>query len=179
MMLIMDYEFEIFTPPCEPGAERFAAKARLNVDISDVFPYLNATLGGAAYSPAAPALTWKESGHTFAFHPYELLVSNVDDRLSAEKEIEELIHLVNGTWERREEIDPDFETHQRPLPLAVYRLLPHTNCKACGEPTCYTFALKLIAAQKSLGDCLALSEPEQQPNYIELQNMFPTTPAIE
>lgn len=35
-MLIEQYELDVFTPPCEPGAERFAAKALLTVDISAV-----------------------------------------------------------------------------------------------------------------------------------------------
>ena len=42
-MLIENYDLEIFTPPCDPGAERYAARARLTVDISEVLPYLNAT----------------------------------------------------------------------------------------------------------------------------------------
>ncbi len=46
-MLIEHYDLDVFTPPCEPGAERFAAIARLVVDISEALPYLNATLRGA------------------------------------------------------------------------------------------------------------------------------------
>jgi len=176
MMLILDYDFEVFTPPCDPGAERFAAKAKLKVDINEVLPYLNATLRGAVYNPASPALTWKKGGHSLAFHPYEIAISNMEDRQAAEKEIEGLIDLVNRTWERREEIDPDFETHQRPTHMAVYKLLPLTNCKACGEPTCYTFALKLIASQKSLSECPALSDPDHQKNYADLHNMLPEVP---
>ena len=49
-MLVEDYDLEIFTPPCDPGAERYAARARLTVDISAVLPYLNATLRGGAGS---------------------------------------------------------------------------------------------------------------------------------
>ncbi len=32
-MLIENYDLQILTPPCEPGAERFMAKARLIADI--------------------------------------------------------------------------------------------------------------------------------------------------
>ncbi len=82
-MLIEHYDLEIFTPPCDPGAERFSAKARLMVDISAVLPYLNATLRGAVYTPAAAALIWKKAGHNIAFHAYEIGVSNVEDRDAA------------------------------------------------------------------------------------------------
>ncbi len=177
-MLIETYDLEVFTPPCEPGAERYAARARLNVDISAVLPYLNATLRGAVYLPEARALTWKKGGHNIAFHPYEIATSNVEDRAGAEKELRGLIDLLNRTWERRAEITPDHTTHQRPTPLAVYKLLPQTNCKRCGEPTCYTFAIKLAAAQKQIADCPPLSEEPYAAKRSALQAIVIEAPAI-
>ncbi len=56
-MLIDNYDLEVSTPPCEPGAERFSATAHLTVDISEILPYLNATLRGAIYHSEANALT--------------------------------------------------------------------------------------------------------------------------
>lgn len=177
-MLIETYDVEVFTPPCEPGAERFAARARLKVDISAVLPYLNATLRGAVYLPEAGALTWKKGGHNIAFHDYEVATSNAEDREGAEKELRGLIDLVNRTWERRAEITPDYQTRQRPTPLAVYKLLPQTNCKQCGEPTCYTFAIKLAAAQKQIAACKPLAEPQYAEKLAALQAIVIEAPAI-
>ncbi len=177
-MLIEHYDLEVFTPPCEPGAERFSAIARLAVNISEVLPYLNATLRGAVYHKEANALTWRKAGHLVAFHPYEIALSNATDRQEAEKELRSLIDLVNRTWERRAEITPDYETHQRPTPMAIFKLLPQTNCKACGEPTCYTFAIKLAAAQKKLKDCPPLWEAAYAANLAALQEIVIEAPAI-
>jgi ArsR family metal-binding transcriptional regulator len=177
-MLIEDYDVEVFTPPCEPGAERFAARARLIVDITGVLPYLNATLRGAVYNPAAQALTWKKGGHNIAFHAYEIATSNVEDRDAAEKELHGLIALVNRTWERREEITPDHEIHQRPTPMAIFNLLPKTNCRECGEPTCFTFALKLVASQVSVEACPLLSEPENTNKLASLRAIIMDAPSI-
>lgn len=177
-MLVDDYELEVFTPPCEPGAERFAARALLKVDISAVLPYLNATLRGAIYHSGANALTWKKGGHNIAFHSYEIATSNVEDRENAEKEIKALIELLNRTWERRSEIQPDTTTRQRPTPMGVYQLLPKTNCKQCGEPTCWIFALKLIAGQKKVTECPALDEPQLASNLASLQVLLVDFPAI-
>jgi ArsR family metal-binding transcriptional regulator len=177
-MLIKDYDLDVFTPPCEPGAERFSAVARLTTDISEVLPYLNATLRGAVYSRAAKALTWKKGGHNVAFHAYEIATSNVEDREAAMKEVEGLVKLVNRTWERRAEITPDHETHQRPTPMAVYKLLPQTNCKKCGEPTCFSFALKLAASQRKIADCTALFEPAYADRLAALQAIVIEAPAI-
>lgn len=164
-MLIEKYDLDVFTPPCEPGAERFSAIARLVADIHEVLPYLNATLRGAVYNAGAPALTWKKSGHNIAFHPDRIAVSNVPDRDAAIQEIEGLVKLVNRTWERRAEIEPSYEIRRRPGMMEIYKLLPRTNCKACGEASCFVFANKLVAGQVQLLSCPVLNEPQ----YADLQ----------
>lgn len=178
-MLIEKYDLEVSTPPCEPGAERFSAVARLVTDIREALPYLNATLRGAVYDAAAPALTWKKAGHNVAFHPYQIAVSNVEDRDAAIEEVEGLIRLVNRAWERRAEIEPDYEMRRRPGPMDIYNLLPRTNCKACGQPTCYTFALKLTLGQVELTGCPVLQEPEYAGHWAQLLGLLPENmPAI-
>lgn len=177
-MLIEHYDLDVFTPPCEPGAERFSAIARLTVDISEVLPYLNATLRGAVYHRTANALTWKKGGHNLAFHAYQIATSNVEDYDAAVKEIDGVVKLINRTWERRSEIAPDTETRQRPPLMTVYKLLPQTNCKQCGEPTCYSFAIKLVAAQKKLADCPLLTESQYAVRLTALQDIVIDAPAI-
>lgn len=177
-MLIDRYDLEVFTPPCEPGAERYSAKALLAVDISEVLPYLNATLRGAVYHPGARALTWKKGGHNIAFHSHEIATSNVADRDTAVKELDGLVALVNRTWARRAEIEPSHKTQQRPAPMAVYKLLPRSNCRQCGEQTCYNFALKLVVGQKMPADCPPLQEPANAPHLAALEALLPGAPAI-
>ena len=133
---------------------------------------------GAIYNQAAQALTWKKGGRTVAFHPYEIDAANLADRDEATKVIEGLIKLVNRTWEKRDQITPSTRTRQRPTPMGVYNLLPKTNCRQCGEPTCWTFALKLISGQKNLGDCPPLLEPAFAPQLANLQDMLGDMPAI-
>jgi ArsR family metal-binding transcriptional regulator len=177
-MLIEHYDLDIFTPPCDPGAERFSAKALLLTDISEALPYLNATLRGAVYTQAAAALTWKKGGHNIAFHTYEIATSNVEDRDAAVSELKGLVDLVNRTWERRDEITPDHTTRQRPTAMAVYKLLPATNCRQCGQPTCWNFALKLVAAQVELAACPPLSEPPYAERLVALEALLVPMPAI-
>ena len=42
--------------------------------------------------------------------------------------------------------------------IQIYQLLPKTNCKECGFPTCLAFAMKLAAKQVALEDCPDVSE---------------------
>ena len=37
--------------------------------------------------------------------------------------------------------------------LQIFKLLPNTNCKKCGYPTCLTFAMKLAAGKETLEKC--------------------------
>ena len=42
--------------------------------------------------------------------------------------------------------------------LQIYKLLPKTNCKECGYPTCLAFGMKLAAKQAELSACPYVSE---------------------
>jgi acetyl-CoA decarbonylase/synthase complex subunit gamma len=42
--------------------------------------------------------------------------------------------------------------------IEIFKLLPKTNCKDCGEPTCLAFAMKLAAGKASLSACPHVSE---------------------
>ena len=45
--------------------------------------------------------------------------------------------------------------------IQIYKMLPKTNCKDCGFPTCLAFAMKLAAKQVELADCPHVSEESQ------------------
>ena len=42
--------------------------------------------------------------------------------------------------------------------IQIYKLLPQTNCKECGFPTCLAFAMKLAAKQVELASCPYVSD---------------------
>lgn len=166
--MIGTYDLVMLTPPCDPGSERLVAKARFGVDITPVLPYLNATLSGGSYMPEANSLTWKDNGHTIVFHSSEIAVSDVDDRADAELAVDGLVALVNRTWEQREEIVPSVAIRHRPTPMAVYKLLPGTNCKECHQAGCWQFALKLVVGEAKTGNCPPLAQPEYASRLTEL-----------
>jgi ArsR family metal-binding transcriptional regulator len=155
-MLLQSYHLDLFAPPCAPGAERWSAKAALDDDIGDALPYLNVTIKRAIYNHAARALTWRMGGHTIAVRPREIAISNLLDKDAAAIETKRIVDLINRTWERRAEITPSIEMRQRLKPMEVYKLLPATNCKECGQPTCFTFALKITAGEVELEQCASL-----------------------
>ncbi len=44
--------------------------------------------------------------------------------------------------------------------LTLQKLLPKTNCKKCGKPTCLAFAIELAKGKRRIEDCPVLMEPD-------------------
>lgn len=44
----------------------------------------------------------------------------------------------------------------------IYKLLPKTNCGACGTPTCFGFATKVAARMERIAACASLTENARQ-----------------
>jgi acetyl-CoA decarbonylase/synthase complex subunit gamma len=42
--------------------------------------------------------------------------------------------------------------------IEIFKLLPKTNCKECGDPTCLAFAMKLAAGKAELNACPYVSD---------------------
>lgn len=170
--MIREYELEVTTPPCDPGAERFSAKAHLKDDISEVLPYLNAIWKGAVYNQKEQALTWRTGGRVIAVRPGEIAVSNLKDRDEAGHVLERLIKRIERVWERRGEIQPSYKRREPPKVLEIYKLLPGGNCQACGQPTCFVFALKVTTGEADISQCEPLFDGSHEEQRMALLEML-------
>jgi 4Fe-4S ferredoxin len=55
--------------------------------------------------------------------------------------------------------------------MEIYKHLPKTNCKECDEPTCMSFAFKIISRERTIEECKPLFEEKyrkQRDNLLEL-----------
>jgi acetyl-CoA decarbonylase/synthase complex subunit gamma len=62
-------------------------------------------------------------------------------------------------------------------PIDVYKLLPRTNCKECGEENCIAFATKLVNREVTLEKCSPLLTKEFEKSYAQLKEML--KPAVK
>lgn len=161
MFIAKDYDLHLETPACEPGAEYWNATARFQDEISEAFPYLNAQWKDAIYSPGAKQLTFRFEGRAVALKSHEITISNLPDRDSATIELEKIIADINRIWMDRENITPRHTPRKRLVAMEVYQLLPQTNCKLCGEPSCFAFASKLTVGEADAEACTPLFGEEQ------------------
>lgn len=57
-------------------------------------------------------------------------------------------------------------------PLDVYKLLPRTNCKECGEENCMAFATKVVNREVPLEKCPPLLTKKYEKSYKQLKEML-------
>jgi acetyl-CoA decarbonylase/synthase complex subunit gamma len=57
-------------------------------------------------------------------------------------------------------------------PIDVYKLLPKTNCKECGEENCLAFATKVVNREVTLEKCKPLLAKMQEKAYKQLKEML-------
>jgi ArsR family metal-binding transcriptional regulator len=170
--LIHSFRLELVAPACIPGSDTWNAKAHLDEDISRVLPYLNAELRDAEYDHHAKVLIWKDQGKGYAFRPHEISGAPVEDREEGYRLLEGLVDLVNNVWKRRHDIEPNFDRRERPNVLALYKLLPRTNCQQCGYPSCMAYAADLREGSTELSQCPELSQQPFLKNKNDLLRLL-------
>ena len=170
-MLIDNYDIEVSTPACDLESSVYMAKATLSVDITDVLPYVNATVEKGEFMPDIPVLVWKEDGRKYALRAHEISVSNIADRDQAGEVVAALVSKLNAVWADRDNLEPSYTTWKKPQVLEVFKLLPRTNCGQCGVPTCMAYAAKLTERKKTLEDCPSMGDAECAEKLVAMRNM--------
>lgn len=161
-MLLKSYYREIFRPECNPSFESVHCIAHLDQDISEVLPYLNAVLGGFEYVNDPPAVLFRSQGKFITVHGRKIAINALKDEAEAHKILEWLKCEINEAWEDRENIEPSYEGAPKPKVLEILKLLPKTNCRECGEPTCMIFAARVTEGAKGPADCPPLGIENNQ-----------------
>ena len=171
-MLLKNYRKEIFRPECNPQFQSLLCFAHLDEDIREVLPYLNTVLGGSGYTQDPPSLMLQIHGRLIALHSRKIAINALKNADEAEKILEWLKREINEAWEKRDEILPSYGVSPKPQPIEILKLLPKTNCKKCGQPTCIVFASLVLQGVKGAQDCPQLTGPDRA-KLVEYLHKFP------
>ena len=155
-VLLRDYQLNISLPVCSRSIETIIATVELSDDIAEVLPYLNAQLKGCTFDPEGSILRFSHNARTFTVYRDRVLIGRTSDAAEAREAMDWLRGFINETNERRQTIEPSYRRGVELKPLQVYKLLPGTNCKECGEPTCFAFAARLLREEAEIAACLPL-----------------------
>jgi len=172
-MFLKDYKLEIFKSKCQADAKGVHCFAHLEQDVSDVLPYLNSVLGGFEYLQDPPAVIFRAQGKLITVHGDKIAVNALKDEIEARKIVEWMKNEINAAWENKENIEPSTEGMPKPGIIEILKLLPKTNCRECGEPTCMVFATKVAEGAKGPEDCpdMGTAQREKLSRYMMQFNL--------
>ena len=171
-MPVHDYVIRMVMSECNLSSEKLNALVELADDIGDLLPYLNTVLSLGDYSHPEKIFTVKRGGHLITFRPRQIAITKLDDEDEAKKVAEDLIHIINETDARRDEIIPMVISKRRVNAIDLFKLLPGKNCGECGEATCLAFAMKLAGGETACGACPQLEKEEFAASRIRLKALL-------
>ena len=160
-MLLNSYKITRILP-CLADPEKIRLVAEVSDEIQEVFPYLNALLKGCIYNHPALTLTIKKDGKLFTLHFRHITLAKIENEKEAEKILKWLKDLINETYEKRDQIEPNYSKGAELKALDIFRLLPGTNCRKCEELTCLAFAVKLVGQEIGIMKCSPLFTGEYE-----------------
>jgi len=94
-MLMKGWTKEISRAECRPAAQTVHYIARLDQNIGEVIPYLNAVLGSFSYIKEPPSVTFRSQDNMISVHADHIAINALQDGEEAEKILRWLQAEVN------------------------------------------------------------------------------------
>jgi ArsR family metal-binding transcriptional regulator len=171
--MLLDHikNFEIFRPKMDSTKEVLHSLATFGADISPAFPYLNAELGGWDYDQPNQVLLLKlADGKWITLHAHEIAIRGARDLEESHALLRWIKGQINDIYERRDQITPRYTSQAKLKIMEILKLLPMTNCQACGYAACMAYAAALREGEITLNDC----PPVWQETYEEKRQKLQT-----
>lgn len=149
-------------PMLRPGSVDdvlMTARFTLDTDISELFPYINAVVQGAAFYEKPLFIKFLLDGLLVALLPEGGAFAPFEEKPQAYAFMERLAAFLNDLYLRRHTIVPNHKKVLQVSVLDVFKLLPGTNCGECGMKTCLAFAAALSKHDAVTDQCPALHSP--------------------
>jgi ArsR family metal-binding transcriptional regulator len=144
--------------PCVADKSRMRFIAHVGGSPAPALPYLNAELPEACYNPKGETLTFMDRYRLITLYPHRVVVAKNDDIVDGWRVLEMMRRRINETWARRGEIEPCYQMREKPPALEIYKRLPKTNCRECGQLTCLAFAVMVHDGEIPASKCRPVFE---------------------
>lgn len=138
----------------------WGAYFRLDNDIREVFPFINGAIAKARYQLRPLHVRFLYQDVVCTLYPVEAMAAPLRGKDHAIDYIDRLIAFLNDLYARRRELTPSYRLYQPPVSVVdIVKMLPLTNCRQCGYPTCMAFAAGIRKGQALPEDCPDFAEP--------------------
>ena len=149
---------DIDTSPCIADPDRIKYMAKITRDLSDVLPALFLSLPNSRLTKSPLTLSFTTQQHNIMMgEKGDLAVTYVKDRDEINYINEKIVELINKAIKynlsHHAKLDSLIEEKRKLTPMTLYELFPKTNCKECGEETCFNYVAKIMSGEKSHEKC--------------------------
>ncbi|MEM2123557.1 MAG: (Fe-S)-binding protein [Candidatus Bathyarchaeia archaeon] len=163
--------------PCLLEPRKLQITARADRPLDDIISILYLAVPHSRYAKAFGSVTFLLEGKLVTVYSSgNISVGCVLREEIAVKLLEKLRDLLEKAfeyYERHGPLDPGLVDNKQKLsPIEIYRHLPKTNCRECGEQGCFPFAVKLSNGEKTLQDCPQIQSPKYNSDKIYLEEML-------
>jgi ArsR family metal-binding transcriptional regulator len=108
-------------------------------------------------------------GKWITLHPQKIALRGARDLEECHALLAWIKGQINDIYARRETITPRYVSQAGLKIMEILRLLPLTNCKLCGYPTCMAYAAALREGEISLKACQPLWEEKYRDKGEKLE----------
>jgi ArsR family metal-binding transcriptional regulator len=172
VLLEKDSILGVDVSPCIADPDRIKFMAKIDRNLDDILPILFLSLPNSRLTKNPPILSFTVKQHNFMIGDKgDLAVTYVKDKEEVAYINDKIIQLINKgikfSISNNINIDSMVERKRNLTTMTLYELFPKTNCKECGEETCFNYAAKIMAGEKSYEKC-----PYVKPELIK-KNISP------
>ncbi|MBS7621252.1 hypothetical protein KEJ32_03980 [Candidatus Bathyarchaeota archaeon] len=163
--------------PCLLEPRKLQISAHAGKPLDEVLPILYLALPYSNYSKAFSSVTFLFKGKLVTIYSSgKINLGCVAREEIAIDLLENLRILINKAFEYYKIHGPPdsklVERKGKVTPLEIYKYLPKTNCKECGEQGCFPFAVKLANGEKTLQECTQIHKPQYSTDKEKLEKMI-------
>ncbi|MDM7934291.1 MAG: (Fe-S)-binding protein, partial [Methanothrix sp.] len=157
--------------PCIADETKFRVIARMEPPLGGALRLIEPLFPRARYSERIGALIIQRGSAIITLYASGNVTMTM---MGSKEEAKAILEGLRGT------INDAIEKGVTPVPrekvkvdhTEVYRYLPRTDCRACGEQSCYSFAIRLVAKETTLDKCTPLLDPRYDTNLETLRVMM-------
>lgn len=142
----------------DPGPQ-WGARFDLDQDLRPLFPYVNGQFNGAKLRDQPERIQFVLDGVGCTLYSTEVVAAPFGDQKQAQRFVDRMVATLNDLYERRASLRPSYRKAKELSVFALYRLLPKTNCRECGLPSCLAFAGALSRGATSPDRCRGIISP--------------------
>ncbi|MPW24341.1 hypothetical protein GC105_00855 [Alkalibaculum sp. M08DMB] len=158
--------------PCSTVDAKFGIIAGLSDGIKDIMPYINGINPTAVYNQKQGWISFRIRQRIITLYDQELKGVYLLSETDAYEILDYVRDMINDLDSKRDEIVPDYTVAKMPSYVDIYKLLPKTNCRKCGEVTCLAFSGKLLTGMTKMEKCTPIFEESYQIERFEIDQVM-------